>query len=123
MRYLRGRLRSIGFAWQGLRWLVRTQANAQIHLLATILVLLAGWYVEVSLLEWALLIAAIGAVWTAEALNTAIECTIDLVSPAHHPLAGKAKDVAAAGVLIASVAAAAVGLLIFVPYLPALIDS
>ena len=116
MDYLRGRFRSIGFALQGIKWLVRSQPNARIHTLATLLVVMIGWYVEVSRLEWALLLGAVGAVWTAEALNTAIEWAVDLVSPDHHPLAGKAKDVAAAGVLIASLAAVAIGLLVFYPY-------
>lgn len=116
MRYLRGRFRSIGFALQGVEWLVRTQPNARIHTLATVLVVLAAWHAQVSRLEWALLLGAVGAVWTAEALNTAIEWAIDLVSPEHHPLAGKAKDVAAAGVLIASLAAVVTGCFVFYPY-------
>jgi diacylglycerol kinase len=116
MGYLRGRFRSIGFALQGIKWLVHSQPNARIHTLAALLVVMIGWYVEVSRLEWALLLGAVGSVWTAEALNTAIEWVVDLVSPDHHPLAGKVKDVAAAGVLIASLAAIAIGLLVFYPY-------
>jgi len=116
LRYLIHRLRSIGFALQGLKWLVSTQPNARIHSVATVLVVLAGWHFDVSRLEWALLFGAIGAVWTAEALNTAIEWAVDLASPQHHTLAGKAKDVAAAGVLLASLSAIIVGVLVFAPY-------
>jgi diacylglycerol kinase (ATP) len=119
MDYLRGRLRSISFALQGLKWLVRTQPNARIHTVATVLVVFAGWYADVSLVEWALLLGAIGAVWTAEALNTAIEWAIDLISPGHHPLAGKAKDAAAAGVFIASVMSMGIGILVFYPHMSA----
>lgn len=119
MDYLRGRLRSISFALQGVKWLVHTQPNARIHTVATVLVVFAGWYADVSLLEWALLLGAIGAVWTAEALNTAIEWAIDLISPGHHPLAGKAKDAAAAGVLIASVVSMGIGILVFYPHMSA----
>lgn len=122
MRFLLQRLRSIGFALQGIQWLLRTQPNALVHLFATAVVLLAGGYFGIAPLEWALLVGAIGAVWTAEALNTAIEWAVDLASPAHHPLAGKAKDVAAAGVLIASLAAVAIGALVFWPYVAALIS-
>ena len=123
MGYFCGRLRSIRFALQGARWLVRSQANAHIHTAATVLVVIAGWYFDVSRLEWALLIGAIGAVWTAEALNTGVEWVVDLASPEHHALAGKAKDVAAAGVLLASLAAVAIGLLVFAPYLMPLLRS
>lgn len=117
MRYFTQRLRSIGFALQGLKWLVSTQPNAHIHTAASVLVVWSGWYFDVSRLEWALLIGAIGAVWTAEALNTAVEWAVDLASPQHHALAGKAKDVAAAGVLLASLAAVGIGALVFIPYL------
>ena len=72
---------------------------------ATLAVVALGVSVRISRLEWALLALAIGAVWAAEALNTGIEFVVDLVSPDHHELAGKAKDVAAAGVLLASLSA------------------
>ena len=111
------RLRSIGYALQGLKWLVSTQPNAHIHTVASVLVIGAGWYFDVSRLEWALLIAAMGAVWTAEALNTALEWAVDLASPQQQALAGKAKDVAAAGVLLASLSALGIGALVFLPYL------
>jgi diacylglycerol kinase (ATP) len=116
LRYFIHRLRSIGIALQGVKWLISTQPNARIHSVATVLVVLVGWHFDVSRLEWVLLIGAIGAVWTAEALNTAIEWAVDLASPQHHPLAGKAKDVAAAGVLLASLSAIIVGVLVFAPY-------
>ena len=116
MRFLILRLRSVGFALQGVQWLLCTQPNARVHLFATVAVILVGHYFGITRLEWALLVLAIGAVWTAEALNTAIEWAVDLVSPAHHPLAGKAKDVAAAGVLMASLMAAVVGAFVFWPY-------
>jgi len=117
VRYLTGRLRSIGFALNGVCYLFRSQANARIHALATVLVVFTGFYFSISRTEWCLLALAMGAVWSAEALNTAVETVVNLVSPEHHALAGQAKDVAAAGVLLASVGAAVVGLLIFVPHL------
>ncbi len=121
MSYLVRRLRSIRFALQGLKSLVHTQPNARVHTLASVLVLMGGGYFNVSRLEWALLIGAMGAVWTAEALNTAIEWAVDLASPDHHVLAGQAKDVAAAGVLLASCTAVVIGLLVFTPYFVALV--
>ncbi len=115
MKYLMARWRSIGFALQGIRALVATQPNAQIHLVATLCVVLAGWFFQIKATEWLALIVVITAVWVAEALNTAIEWVVDLASPEHHPLAGKAKDMAAAAVLLASVGAVVVGLMVFVP--------
>ena len=106
----------MGYAIQGLGWLLATQPHAHIHAIASGLVVFAGWYCDLGRLEWALLVGAIGAVWTAEALNTAIEWAVDLASPEYHPLAGKAKDVAAAGVLLASLSAVAIGVLVFAPY-------
>ena len=113
--YIQGRIASFGYAFQGIKTLVRSQANARIHLLASVLVLGLGLLLNLSTGEWAILALAMGGVWAAEALNTAIEFLTDLVSPDPHPLAGKAKDVAAAGVLLMAIAAAAAGLLIFIP--------
>lgn len=117
MGYLAGRWRSMGFAWAGIRHLLGTQPNARIHAAATVLVVGAGFVFQVSRLEWLALVGAIALVWVAEALNTGIERVVDLASPELHPIAGQAKDVAAAGVLLASVAAAVIGLLVFVPKL------
>ena len=97
--------------------MVRTQHNARIHALATVLVLAAGALVGLSAREWALIALAIAGVWSAEAFNTSIEFLVDLASPEHHPLAGKAKDVAAGAVLIAAIASAIVGGVIFGPHI------
>jgi len=115
--YLAQRWRSMGFAWQGLKFLLGTQPNARIHALATVAVVLGGVYFQVTRLEWLALVAAIAWVWVAEALNTGLECVVDLVSPQQHPKAAHAKDVAAAGVLLASVAAVVVGVIVFGPKL------
>ena len=77
----------------------------------------AGLALGVTRLEWALLALAVGGVWSAEAFNTAVEWLCDVASPEHHPLVKKAKDVAAAGVLLAAIAAGAAGLFIFLPHL------
>ncbi len=117
---LKKRLASFGFAFKGLKTLVRTQPNARIHLLATVVVVLAGWYFPLRTHEWLWLIGAMAGVWVTEALNTALEFLTDLVSPDYHPLAGHAKDVAAAAVLLAALAAVLIGLLIFLPHLSAI---
>jgi diacylglycerol kinase len=109
--------RSFAHALRGLGYLVRTQPHARLHLIATTGVIVAGMVLEVSRGEWLLLVLAIGLVWMAEALNTALEALADAVHPEHHPLVGRAKDVAAAGVLLSAMAAAIVGLWIFLPRL------
>ena len=83
----------------------------------TVLTICVGAYFSVSLLEWCALILALALVWAAEGLNTALERLTDLVSPGFHPLAGKAKDLAAGAVLLASVGAFLVGLFIFLSHL------
>ncbi|MEY2934359.1 MAG: hypothetical protein RL033_5108 [Pseudomonadota bacterium] len=114
---LAARLRSFVYAGRGVVTLLRSQHNAWIHAVATLATLsLAGW-LGVPRSDWLVLILAIVAVWAAEAFNTALEFLADAVSPEFHPLVEKAKDVAAGGVLICSVGAAAVALLVFGPYL------
>ena len=113
----KARLASFGHAGRGCLTLVRTQHNAWIHLAASLAVLGAGLLCGLQPLEWAVLALAMALVWAAEALNTAVEFLTDLVSPQHHPLAGHAKDVAAAAVLLAAIGAAVAGLCVFVPHL------
>jgi len=93
-----------------------TQHNAWIHAAATFAVLTAGIVWRVSAVDWCLLTLATMAVWTAEALNTAFEFLTDVASPSFHPLAEKAKDVAAGAVLITACGAAVVGLIVFGPH-------
>jgi diacylglycerol kinase (ATP) len=114
---VRKRIESFGYAFRGFSTLVKSQPNARFHLFATICVILAGFILDVSSVEWAILVLATGCVWTAEALNTALEFLADRVSPEWDVLVRNAKDVAAAGVLASSVAAAVVGFLIFLPHI------
>ena len=115
--YLNGRLRSFGHAFRGLKVLVQTQHNAGIHAVATVLVVVAGVACGISRAEGALIALAVVCVWTTEALNTAVESLVDLTSPEQHPLAGKAKDIAAGAVLVAAIGSVVVGVLVFGPYL------
>ena len=115
-------INSFQFALKGIAALIKTQANARIHALATVVVLGSGFLFEVNATEWCLLIICIGGVWTAEGLNTAIEALTDLVSPNYHPLAGRAKDVAAGAVLISAIAAAMVAAIVFLPKILTLLE-
>ena len=114
---LAARLRSFVFAGRGLMTLLRSQHNAWIHAVATLVTLALAAWLGVPRSDWLVLILAIVAVWAAEAFNTALEFLADAVSPEFHPLVEKAKDVAAGGVLICAVGAAVLALLVFGPYL------
>jgi len=116
------RARSFGFAFRGIVTLLATQHNAWIHAAATVAVVALGVALGVSRLEWALLVFAITLVWTAEGLNTALEWLCDVAAPEYNPLVKKAKDVAAAAVLLAAIGSALIGLLVFGPRLLALLD-
>lgn len=93
--------------------MIRSQHNAWIHALATVVVITAGIVLHITRCEWSLVILAISGVWIAEALNTAFEFLADVTNPAFHPLVGKAKDVAAAGVLVAAGGAIGIGIMVF----------
>lgn len=112
-----GRLRSIRYAVQGIGTMLRSQHNAWVHAAATAVVVPLGLACGLSAGEWCWVVVAVVAVWAAEAVNTAIELLTDLASPAYHPVAGQAKDVAAGAVLITAAGAVAIGLLVFGPHL------
>lgn len=107
---------SFGYAIRGICMVARSERNFQIHLVACVVVVLLAIVVGCSALDWAILCLAMGLVLVAESLNTAIEAVVDLVSPEHHHLAGRAKDIAAGGVLLAALTAVAVaGWVLLVP--------
>jgi len=111
----RSRLASFRYAVAGLAHVLRTQRNAWIHAVASLVVVLLAFWLQLGLTQWALLVLAMALVWMAEFVNSALEATVDLASPDVHPLAKVGKDVGAAAVLIAAVSAALVGLLILGP--------
>jgi diacylglycerol kinase (ATP) len=114
-------VRSFGYAFRGVGFLLQTQTNARVHLAIAVAVVGAGFGFEISRMEWVAIVAAIGLVLVTEGLNTALETVVDLVSPEWHPLAGRAKDIAAGAVLLAAIAAAVIGGLIFGPLVLALV--
>ena len=113
--FILSRYHSFGYAFRGLWYVLRTQQNAWIHVLAAILVFILAWWLQLPAHAWALLILIIAMVFTAEFINTAIEAVVDLASPEKHPLAKVGKDVGAAAVLISALAAILIGLLILGP--------
>ncbi|TDN36144.1 diacylglycerol kinase family protein [Hymenobacter sp. UV11] len=118
---LRRRAASFGHAFRGVGAALRSELHLQFHAVATVAVLGLGLYMRLSLSEWALVALAVTGVWAAELFNTAIETLTNLASPDYHPLAGKAKDVAAGAVLLAALGALAVGSCIFGPKIWALL--
>lgn len=111
------RARSFRYAARGVVALLRSQHNAWIHAAASAAVVGLGFAVGLSRLEWCLVVLAMVAVWSAEAVNTAFEALCDVASPEPHPLVERAKDVAAGAVLLAAGGAVVVGVLVFGPHL------
>jgi diacylglycerol kinase len=102
--------------------MLRSEPNARIHALATVVVVVAGFLLDINRIEWLIVLLTLAAVWSLEAVNTALEAVCDAVSPEDNPEIGRAKDAAAGAVLVAAIAAVLVGLLIFGPPLLALLD-
>jgi len=111
------RLASFRHAFAGWWYVLRTQRNAWIHAVASLAVFAIAIWLQLGRIDWAILLLTVALVWVAEFVNTAVEAVVDLLSPDIHPLAKASKDVAAAAVLIAALAAFGVGLLVLGPAL------
>ncbi|TXK51343.1 diacylglycerol kinase family protein [Pontibacter qinzhouensis] len=121
--YFKKRYNSFKFAFRGLNSALRSEPHMRLHVLLAVGVVVAGFLFGVTATEWCLLVGCMGVVFMAEIFNTAIETVVNLVSPDFHPLAGKAKDLAAGAVLAAAIMAAVVGLIIFLPYVFSLVNN
>ncbi|MEQ1817907.1 MAG: diacylglycerol kinase family protein [Terricaulis sp.] len=122
MRFsIAARLKSFTFAFEGFAFMLRTQHNAWVHLVATIVVIALGFVLNVSADAWRWLIAALALVWVAEAMNTAFEHLCDVVAPQFHESVKRSKDIAAAAVLVCAIASTLLGAITFAPYVLALI--
>lgn len=113
--YLQKRKKAFGYAFKGIGELISKEAHAKLHVISTALVCLAGWLFKIAAWEWVAVVICIGGVFMAEAINSAIERLCDKVSKEYDPLIGQAKDLAAGAVLLFSIAALAVGGIIFIP--------
>lgn len=105
--------KSFLFAIQGFRTAIATERNIKVMLAVGACAVGAGIVLRIDLLSWAIILLCCGLVIMAELLNTAVETVVDLVSPEFHPLAGRAKDIAAAAVWFLSVVVAIVGVLVY----------
>lgn len=109
------RIKSFQFAFNGIKLLITKEHNAWIHCFAAVCVLTAGALLGLSRMEWVAVVVVIGAVLAAEAVNSSIEALADLVSPEYNEAIKRTKDLAAGAVLLMAIAAAIVGLIIFIP--------
>ena len=112
---IKDRIKSFGYAIEGIGQFLRSQHNAWIHLFAAVIVIALGIILKVNANEWCWLILAIAIVIITEMLNTAIEFLTDIFSPEIHPVAKKVKDVSAGAVLIAALVSVIIGVIVFLP--------
>ncbi len=115
MSFIKKRIASFGYAFEGIFEVIQSQPNFIIHFLAAFFAIAAGFYFTISTTEWCFVIGSIALVLGAETFNTAIEHLTNLVAPDYHILAKKTKDAAAGGVLFIAIGAAFIGLTIFLP--------
>jgi diacylglycerol kinase (ATP) len=106
-------IESLNCAIEGVLWTARSQKHMRWHFFSAAAVLFAALFFKVPTVDFLLLTLAITIVLFAEIINTAVEVVVDLVSPDYHPLAKKAKDIAAGAVLLAACGAAVVGYVVF----------
>lgn len=102
-------------ACKGIAYSLKTERHLRFHFFASLLVIALGLYLDLKSYEWLFITFAIGSVLVAELFNTALERTVDLAKPEFHPLAGRAKDVAAGAVLVTAIQAVVIGIIIFGP--------
>jgi diacylglycerol kinase (ATP) len=114
-KFLISRIISFKHAFAGLGYVIRTQRNAWIHALATLMVISLALWLKIDAYGFAILILTISTVWMAEFINTALEAVVDLASPQRHPLARVGKDVGAAAVLIGSISSIIIGGIVLGP--------
>ncbi len=106
-------IRSFGYAIEGFRTAVATERNIKVQLFVGVLAIVAGLVLRIDALSWVLVLLCIGLVLFAELVNTSIEAIVDLATQDLHPLAKRAKDIAAASVFTLSITAAVVGIIVF----------
>jgi len=112
---MNNRLQAFGFALEGIHTFFKETFHAKIHAVAAIAVIGAGIYLRLSKTEWMFVLLSITLVFMTEMLNSSLEYLVDLAQPTHHPLAKKAKDIAAAAVLLAAIFSANIAAFIIIP--------
>ena len=113
--FFSSRIKSVGYAFKGAILLLKTEASIKIQCVLALLVTAAGFFFNISSIEWIVQILAIGLVMSIEGINTAIEEIANFIHPEHHIKIGLIKDIAAGAVFIAAIFASIVGLIIYLP--------
>ncbi len=113
--FFTNRLKSVGYAYRGAIYLIKTEASVKVQVVLAVLVTLAGFYFQISRIEWILQVICIGMVISLEGINTAIENIADFIHPKIHPKIGKIKDISAGAVFIAAISSFVVALIIYIP--------
>ncbi|WP_369384431.1 diacylglycerol kinase family protein [Halalkalibacter wakoensis] len=108
-------LKSFFYASQGFRYVVKHEQNMQIHLLVATVMIITAYFLNFPIYHWVLLLLVIAGMFALEIMNTAIERTVDLVTEEYHPLAKRAKDIAAAAVFVYCLFAVIIGCFLFIP--------
>ena len=112
-----GRLKSMGFALKGAIKLITTEHSVMVQSSLAVIMIIAGFYFEITRIEWMFQILVFGLVLAVEGLNTAVEKIADFIHPEYHERIGFIKDIAAGAVFFAAMTAIAVGCIIYFPYL------
>ena len=107
--------KAFDYAWNGILYGVKAERNLKFHLVAAIVVILVGFFTGLSVIEWSIVVLLISGMLAFEMMNAAIERVVDLVTLENHPLAKRAKDLAAGAVLVYAISSVVIGLIIFVP--------
>lgn len=110
-------------AINGLVSAIRSEVNMRIHIIVSVLVCIAGFYFQISSVEWIVLVLCIVLVISFELINTSIEELCNMVQPEQHPIIKKVKDIAAAAVLVAATGSVVAALIIFLPKLISLLSA
>ena len=113
--FLKSRILSFKYAFEGIKELIKKEKNTRIHMFFTIAAIAAGFLLKISEVEFCIIILTISSVWCAEAMNSAVERAIDLITLDKKPLAKASKDLAAGAVLISAIGSVFIGIIIFLP--------
>ena len=117
---IKKRIKSFSYAFAGLKVLFREEHNSWIHAVAAALAVAMGFLFRISPMEWIAVVIVIGMVFAAEIINSSIERTADFVKAERDDRKRDIKDLGASAVLVCAIAAAVVGIIIFIPKIIAL---
>ena len=107
--------KSFYYAFQGIKTVLKTEQNFLVDIIVSIIVLVLGYFLKLSMIEFAIVILSIGLVVSLELINTSIEYTVDMAMPQVHPLEKAAKDISGAAVLFSAIVSLIIGLIIYLP--------